>query len=114
MDTLCVGQSIFDVYGLYLTYKAFPEDEPDNTMKFSGISPETSDHIWDRFLKLYIGTEDEAVIAPYIDRIKVLAYIRFLSLIVSTDLKNGELGALRIKHSVEHLTELVSKVDSLV
>ena len=40
MDTLCVGDPVFDLMGIYMTYMLFNEDEPDNSMKFLGITGE--------------------------------------------------------------------------
>jgi hypothetical protein len=111
METLCIGQPIFDLQGIYVAYKAFPEDEPDNAKKFLGIRPETADYIWRRLLELYFGTE--ANLREIEARIKVLAYIRFLHLLVTTDLQNSELGKLRIKHTQEHLQELSANITSL-
>ncbi|MBE6092568.1 MAG: STAS domain-containing protein [Selenomonas ruminantium] len=111
METLCIGQPIFDLQGIYVAYKAFPEDEPDNATKFLGIRPETADYIWRRLLELYFGTE--ANLREIEEKIKVLAYIRFLQLLVTTDLQNSELGKLRIKHTQEHLQELSANITSL-
>ncbi len=113
MDTLSMGQPIFDLQGLYVTYRAFEEDDPTNSMDFLGISNEMCENIWRKTLSLYFGTEDEESLKRIEDKICVLAYVRFLSIITGTDLKNSELGKVRIKHSVEHLTELVSRVDDL-
>ena len=111
METLCIGQPIFDLQGIYVAYKAFPEDEPNNATKFLGIRPETADYIWRRLLELYFGTEVN--LREIEERIKLLAYIRFLHIIVTTDLQNGELGKLRIKHAQEHLQELSASINSL-
>lgn len=111
METLCIGQPIFDLQGIYVAYKAFPEDEPDNATKFLGIRPETAEYIWRRLLELYFGTE--ANLREIEEKIKVLAYIRFLQLLVTTDLQNSELGKLRIKHTQEHLQELSANITSL-
>ena len=111
METLCIGQPIFDLQGIYVAYKAFPEDEPDNATKFLGIRPETADYIWRRLLEIYFGTE--ADLCEIEEKIKVLAYIRFLQLLVTTDLQNSELGKLRIKHTQEHLQELSANITSL-
>lgn len=111
METLCIGQPIFDLQGIYVAYKAFPEDEPDNATKFLGIRPETAEYIWRGLLELYFGTE--ANLREIEEKIKVLAYIRFLQLLVTTDLQNSELGKLRIKHTQEHLQELSANITSL-
>ncbi len=107
MDTLSVGQPVFDLQGLYVTYQAFKEDEPDNTLNFLGITGQMSDMIWKRTLSLYYGTDYDKIPERILDEIRILAYIRFLFIIVVSDLKNNELGKLRIRHCVEHLTELI-------
>lgn len=112
METLCTGQPLFDLQGLYVTYKAFTEDDADNTMAFLGLHKETADYIWQRLLELYFGTEDRAKLNPLEDKIRVAAAIRFLSLLTTTR-KDQELTSLRIRHTCEHLQELLSRVDSL-
>ncbi|WP_026767172.1 hypothetical protein [Selenomonas ruminantium] len=62
-------------------------------------------------MELYFGTE--AKLREIEERIKVPAYIRFLHLLVTTDLQNSELGKLRIKHTQEHLQELSASITSL-
>ena len=42
-----------------------------------------------------------------------MAAIRFLFLIVTTDLKNSELGKKRIDHAVSHIEELLKTVTQL-
>ena len=113
METLCTGQPIFDLQGLYVTYRAFPEDEPDNAMNFLGIHTETTAYIWQRIMELYFGTQDKAVLRALEDKIRIVASIRFLNLLVTTALKEHPLTELRIKHTKEHLQELLARVDSL-
>ncbi|MCR5398598.1 MAG: anti-sigma factor antagonist [Lachnospiraceae bacterium] len=107
MDTLATGQPVFDLQGLYVTYQAFKEDEPDNTLNFLGITGQMSDRIWQRILSLYYDTEYDNIPEKTMNEIRILAYIRFLYIIVVSDLKNCELGKLRIRHCVEHLTDLI-------
>jgi hypothetical protein len=111
METLCIGQPIFDLQGIYVAYKAFPEDELDNATKFLGIRPEPADYIWHRLLELYFGAEVN--LREIEEKIKLLAYIRFLHIIATTDLQNSDLGKLRIKHTQEHLQELSANITSL-
>ena len=113
MESLCTGQPIFDLQGLYVTYKSFPEDEPGNSMAFLGIQQETADHLWQRIMELYFGTEDRAVLSGLEDKIRVVAAIRFLYLLTYTSLKHHELTELRTKHVSEQLQVLLSRVDSL-
>ena len=113
METLCTGQPIFDLQGLYVTYKAFTEDDPNNAMEFLGIHKETTDYIWQQIMELYFGTQDEAMLSALEDKIRVVASIRFLSLLTTTGLKDHPLTELRVKHTREHLQELLTRVTTL-
>jgi len=57
--------------------------------------------------------DDEARMQETIDRIRLAAEIRFLYLLESTELKNGELGERRIRHTAAHMEELLKTVKSL-
>ena len=109
MDTLSVGHPIFDLQGLYVTYKLFKEDEPDNTLNFLGISSEMADHIWDRIIEIYFKDRDASEVEAIQNDIICLACVRFLNILTTSDLKNGELGERRINRSVSTLEKLLCK-----
>ena len=113
MDTLSLGQPIFDMAGIFVTYYAFEEDDPDNGMMFLGISNEICNQIWEKTVRYYYDTDDEKELNKMRDKIRILGYIRFLNIIIESDLKDSELGKIRIKHAIEHLGELIKQVDSL-
>ncbi len=110
MDTLSAGQPIFDLQALYVTYRLFEEDEPENSMRFLGISNETAEFIWDRIMDNYFNKADSF---DTLDKIKLVAYIRFLYIITTSALKEGELGKRRIEHTKEHIREVLGRVKSL-
>ena len=114
MDTLSTGQPIFDLQGLYVTYVAFSEDEPDNTSKFLGLDQNICYHIWDELIRSYFEGADDDRLAEIIDKIKLLAFIRFLHIISLNQDTESEVGKLRIKHTREHLVELAQRVDNLI
>lgn len=114
MDTLSTGQPIFDLQGLYVTYMAFEEDEEDNSIKFLGIETQTCVHIWDVIIRDYYGITDEEKLKVITDKIRLLAYIRFLHIININQDRDSELGQIRIKHGSEHLRELVGRIDDLM
>lgn len=114
MDTVSCGQPIFDLQGLYMTYVLFAEDEPDNTMNFLGISRDTASHIMQKVLEFYYEKEDPDTVACMSDSIRLLSYLRFLHIICGSHLKEGGLGETRIRHTVEHITELLPQIKSLV
>ena len=113
MDTLSAGHPVFDLAALYVTYCSFREDEPDNSMKFLGISNETAEYIWNKVFRLYFADRSDAEILDIQNRICLVAVIRFLYLIEISELKNNEYAEKRIRHSKEHIRELLEKVDGL-
>ena len=112
MDTLSTGHPIFELAGLYTTYKLFEEDEPGNTMAFLGIPATTADHIFNMLMENYLETDDATVIFYETQKIRLLASVRFLFIITESELKNGELGERRIRHTIEHINELLKRDNS--
>lgn len=113
MDTLSTGHPVFDLAGLYVTYMAFEEDDPENGMNFLGIPNDRCALIWDRILAFYFADAQDAERTRIEEQIRIVAYIRFLFLLAVTALKEGALGETRIRHAVQHLDELTGKTDSL-
>ena len=113
MDTLSVGDPVFDLTGLYVTYMMYKQDEPDNTMKFLGISSEMATHIWERFMECYFEGVDGDRRGIAEDRIRVLANIRFLYLVAVMNIGTPELVHRRVEHSCTDLEGLMAGVDSL-
>jgi len=114
MDTLSMGHPVFDLQGIYLAYQLFQADEPDNSLNFFGIDPDTCDRVWKKGFPLFLGTEDPTVLNQAMDRIRILSAIRLLYLLVTTRLKEGELGALRFRRARETLKTILPRMDSLI
>ncbi len=113
MDTLCVGDPVFDLMGVYTAYRLFNEDEPDNSLKFLGITDEMCDFIYEKTLACYFSDRDAAQIRELEKRIKTVACVRFLYLLTAMGLGRPELKQLRIDHTLDHLRALASQVDAL-
>lgn len=113
MDTLGLGNPVFDFAGLYVTYQLFEEDDPENAMSFLGMSNEFVDELWNHILDGYFDFEDDRERKGTIEKIALTAEIRFLFLLESTNLKSGELGKRRIAHTLEHIDELLETVTEL-
>ena len=113
MDTLSVGDPVFDLMDLYLAYPLFNEDEPDNSMKFLGITSEMCDYVWEKTLACYFSDRDAAEIQEAEKKIRVVAYVRFLFLVAVLGIGQPALKQLRIDHALAHLREIVPQVDSL-
>lgn len=113
MDTLGVGDPVFDLMGLYVTYQLFNEDEPDNTQYFLGISAEMADYVWKNTLSIYFDGQNEDTISKAEDSIRLVAYVRFLYLVAVLGITKPELKQQRVDHTLEHLRVLSERVESL-
>ncbi len=114
MDTLSTGQPIFDLQGLFITYQAFEEDDENNAMDFLGLSNDTVDLMWRKIIEDYFDDVDAEARKKIEEKISLLGYVSFLYFVVSTpDLKKGELGEKRIRHSKEHIEKLLETVTDL-
>ncbi len=113
MEALAVGDPVFDLQGVFVTYQLFGEDDPGNSMSFLGISQELADYVWEKTVEFYFRGRDASLIREAERKIRIAAYVRFLWLIVEYEAAEDPLTKLRIRHTLEHLRELVPAVDSL-
>ena len=104
---------MFDLQGLFLTYQIFSEDAPNETEEFLGISQELSDYICEKAFEAYFDGLDAASIERDKARCRLAGYLRFLYLITEYGFGSEELKKKRIRHTLEHLSELSGQVDSL-
>ena len=70
MDTLSVGNPIYELAAIYCTYIAFEEAKPGNNEDFLGVSKALSERVFDATLFAYLGKNDEETYW----KIRVVAY----------------------------------------
>ena len=68
MDTLSVGNAVFELACIFFGFIPFEEDEPGNTMRFYGITHEMAQYIWSRTLRVYFSDRDEDTVSDIADR----------------------------------------------
>jgi len=78
MDTICTGDPIFELSTLYNSYRELPDIDP-NAAAFLGISVETAHYIWDKSLKLYLGTEDPKILEETTHKAQLLGCMRIIN-----------------------------------
>lgn len=113
METLSVGDPVFDLQGLYVAYQLFAEDDPDNSQNFHGISQELADDIWEKTIKFYFEDRDPAALEETVKKIKIVGCVRFLEILLLMGIGSEDLMQIRIEHTLAHLRELLWTVDSL-
>ena len=112
MDTLSVGNAVFELACVFFGTIPFEEDEPGNTMKFYGIPYETAEYIWDRTIRIYFRDEDEDTLSDIRNRTMLLGWLYFLYR-MQTDFKGKPLSDIRTAHACEHIKELLGTVREL-
>ncbi len=113
METLSTGNAVFDLQGLYIAYRCYDEDEPDNCERFLGLSDERCDFIWKNILSCYFDGCSEEEIREYEKRIQVLAYFFFIYKVAVTKMSRPDLIDIRVEHSAEKLRKLLGEVGTL-
>ena len=114
MDTLCVGDPVFEFASIYQAYVGFAELDPEVTMRFYGLPHETALQVWEKTLRLYFGTEDEAVLKEKAEKAMVIAYTRMMRRTIRRNGFDTEEGRAFIDNCKNHLTDLLGRVDSLL
>lgn len=105
MDTLSVGHPIFELAAIYAPYCAFNEDDPENSLKFFGISDEDATKLYNSLLDLYFGKDD--IVAK--EKIKLLSYIHM----VWWNRTNEPNNNVRLEGCRSRLYALLDKYDDL-
>jgi uncharacterized protein (TIGR02172 family) len=112
MDTLCMGHPVFELGSMFNAFVGYSELDHQVTMDFFGYSFETAGKFWNMALKLYLGTEDEAVCRSVEEKAMVIGYTRMLRRALRRP-DEAESPA-KIARCKEMLGILLGKVESLV
>ena len=111
MDTLCMGHPIFELGSMFNAFVGYSELDHQNMMDFFGYSFETAGRFWNLALKMYLGTEDEAVCRSVAEKAMIIGYTRMLRRAVRRP--NEADSAAKIARCKEMLAILLDKVSSL-
>lgn len=112
MDTLSMGDPVFEFAPLYATYSIFYEIDPTNQTKFLGMDKNLAASIFDQTIKTYLKDKPE-LLDKAIMKIKLLGYVRYL-IIVTIEFSYKDPATLkRIEHAKAEIADLVTKVSDL-
>lgn len=114
MDTLAVGHPIFELGSIYNAFIGFSEYDHENIKSFQGFDFETAKTFWDKFLRAYLKTDDEAVLKEIEDKARIVGYTR----VIRRSIRRGGLEDEEKRKEIElwksELLELLGRTDSLV
>ena len=111
MDTLCMGHPVFELGSMFNAFVGYSELDHQNMMDFFGYSFETAGKFWNMALKMYLGTEDEAVCQSIAEKAMVIGYTRMLRRAARRP--NEADSPAKIARCKEMLALLLDKTDSL-
>ena len=109
MDTLSVGNPIFEFASIFLAYRGFGEIDPGNIQEFLMIDWDTAGYILEKLFDYYFDDKDEAYKAAVMDKARTIGYTRILRRTIKRTPDEKE----KIDHYYKRLLEFVDKVDSL-
>ena len=111
LDTLCMGHPVFELGFMFNAFIGYSEIDHRNMMNFFGYSFETAVKFWNMALKMYLGTDDEAICQSVAEKAMVIGYTRMLRRAVR---RPGDADSpAKITRCKEMLTELLGRVSSL-
>ena len=113
MDTLSVGNPIFELGSIYNSFIGFYELDPDGIHRFQGFSFDTARRFWRGFLSAYLGTNCEAKLREVEDKARVIGYTRLIRRNIRRGGLETEDGRTLIEHWKTELLELLDRVDEL-
>ena len=111
MDTLCMGHPVFELGSMFNAFLGFSELNHEDIMRFMGYNRETSERFWNMSLRLYLGTEDEAVCQSVAEKAMIIGYTRMLRRALRRP--NEAESPAKIARCKEMLAELLNNVDCL-
>ena len=113
MDTLCHGHPIFELGSMFNAYCGYSELDHGVSKRFFGIEHETAVELWNKSLRLYLGTDDEERVRAVEDKAKIVGYTRMLRRRIRRKGFDSPEGRAEIENCRAHLADLLSRVDSL-
>lgn len=106
MDTICVGDPIFEFGSIYNAYQGYGISDPMRIENFLKVKYEDACYIWKKAVQLYFGVDD---ITDIENKCKVIGLTRVLRRTLKRESDNSEL----INMSKQMLLDAIDSVDSL-
>ena len=114
MDTLAVGNPVFELGSMFNAYVGFSEMDHDIIMKFQGIDYETAHKFWHKTLEKYLGTTDEEYIRSVEDKARIIGYTRLIRRSIRRGGLEDDVKRAEIEHWKSDLIELLGRTDTLL
>ncbi len=112
MDTLCLGDPVFDFGSLFNAYVGREKVVPGNNKEFLGITAEQGKVFWNKTLEFYFGTDDKAQLEEIERRAMIVGELRLMAKAIKS-YKGTDYGEKQIASSKALLEDAVPKTSEL-
>ncbi len=113
MDTLSVGQPIFEFASMYATYEGYASVDKQNTEKFLGLPLETTKKIFDKIFRYYYDDKTEEELEAIKEKLSVISFIQILRNRMKYKDKGFGLEKEEAEFCIDYLTNIADKLDTL-
>ena len=113
MDTLCHGHPIFELACMRNAYVGYSSVDRSVVQDFLGIPYDTAFVLWHKILKLYLGTEDEAVLTDVENKAELVGVTRMMRRCIRRMGLDTEDGRAFLAFCKKRFTELLPVIDTL-
>ena len=114
MDTLSVGDPIFELGFIYNAFVGFYDVDPDSVLKFQGYDYDTTIRFWKEFLPKYLDTDDEEYIRAVEDKARVVGYTRLVGMLINKGQQDDPGHKEEYECWKAKLAEALERTDSLM
>lgn len=112
MDRISRGNPIAEISDLYYFYVALGEDDPSVVEKFMGFSYRTAKEFFNKFLKSYLGSEEEIRLIEVTQKASLISDIRTIRRLYKKKELSGA-DRMIIDRSLDRIAELTRNLDTL-
>ena len=113
MDTLAVGDPIFEFSAMYNAYEGYCELDHQVIKNFQGYDYETAHEFWHKVIAAYLGTSSPTKIREVEEKASIISNARLIRHVVRRGLDKTEEGKAEVEYRKGRLIELLAKYDSL-
>ena len=98
---------------MFNAYGGYAETDHNVIRDFLGVSYETGVEFFDKSLRAYLNSEDDAFIKTVKEKAQIVGYARMMRRSIRRNGLNTEAGRKEIENCRQHLADLLSRVDTL-
>jgi anti-sigma regulatory factor (Ser/Thr protein kinase) len=114
MDTLAVGNPIFELASMFNSFVGYSEYDHETILHFQGFDFETGRTFWRKALAAYLGTSSETKICEVEDKARIIGYTRMIRRSIRRKGLESEKGRAEIALWKQELLELLDRTDTLL